>query len=232
MKGLSRLLAVCLLVAALVTLVAAAGVAQSPGGVLTVGPGESIQAAVNAADPGDTVTVLPGTYRQSVVIRKDNIRLVGVRATLRPPARNTSPCGPSGICILGRVDFDTGEVARYVSNVTVSGFTVQNNSRACAGDAEEGVPPISGVGVALLGARGVEVRGNDITGNAPTGPSAFSGGVVVVRGLGGTPPANNAVIGNRILNNDPDIFWDRSGTNNRFSGNNCRTSVPARLCRG
>lgn len=32
------------------------------GGGITVRPGESIQAAVNAAEPGDTITVLPGDY--------------------------------------------------------------------------------------------------------------------------------------------------------------------------
>ncbi|HET9597699.1 MAG TPA: parallel beta-helix domain-containing protein [Anaeromyxobacteraceae bacterium] len=65
----------------------------APGGrVHVVRPGESIQAAVEAAAAGDTVLVQPGTYREAgrpcptnpdatcaVVISTDGIRLVGAR---------------------------------------------------------------------------------------------------------------------------------------------------------
>jgi hypothetical protein len=77
----------------------------------------------------------------------------------------------------------------------------------------------------------VEVTGNNITGNVPTGPTIFSGGVVVKRGLGGTVPRENSVVANNFGRNKPDIFWDGSGPSNRFATNNCNTSVPARLCR-
>jgi hypothetical protein len=30
--------------------------------------------------------------------------------------------------------------------------------------------------------------------------------------------------------NKPDIFWDESGSGNRFVGNLCNSSVPGRLC--
>jgi parallel beta-helix repeat protein len=46
--------------------------------VVTVEEGDSIQAAVGAAQPGTTIRIMPGTYRESVYIDKDNIRLVGV----------------------------------------------------------------------------------------------------------------------------------------------------------
>jgi pectin methylesterase-like acyl-CoA thioesterase len=45
--------------------------------VIVVGPGHSIQAAINAARPGDTVFVRPGVYHQSVQIRKNGITLRG-----------------------------------------------------------------------------------------------------------------------------------------------------------
>ena len=45
-------------------------VAQGAVGAI-VGPGESIQKAVNAADPGDTIIVGPGTYNESIIINKD-----------------------------------------------------------------------------------------------------------------------------------------------------------------
>jgi hypothetical protein len=40
------------------------------------------------------------------------------------------------------------------------------------------------------------------------------------------------VEGNVILGNRPDVFWDESGSDNRFVGNKCRTSRPKGLCEG
>jgi hypothetical protein len=91
-------------------------------------------------------------------------------------------------------------------------------------------PPLSGVGILIFGARGVEVTGNTIAGNVPSGPSAFSGGVAVVRGFGGTAPRNNSVVANSFGRNQPDIFWDGSGSGNRFAKNSCNKSVPGRFC--
>jgi hypothetical protein len=79
----------------------------------------------------------------------------------------------------------------------------------------------------------MEVTGNQISGNVPSGPTAVSGGVVVATDpfFGGTiEPQNNTVTGNDFGNNGPDIFWDESGTGNVLRPNNCDTSVPARLC--
>jgi nitrous oxidase accessory protein NosD len=112
----------------------------------------------------------------------------------------------------------------------VHGNEVVNNTRACP--AFEDAPPLSGVGIALLGARGMEIHGNHIVHNVPSGPTGFSGGVVVVKGFGGTAPTNNTVVGNTILRNKPDILWDKSGSGNRLLPNNCKTSKPGRLCEG
>jgi len=112
----------------------------------------------------------------------------------------------------------------------VAGNTVQNNTRACAATAE--TPQLSGVGIALLGARDMEVKGNHIVHNVPSGPTRFSGGVVVVKGFRGTAPTNNTVTGNTILRNKPDILWDKSGSGNRLTPNNCKTSKPGSLCKG
>jgi parallel beta-helix repeat protein len=112
----------------------------------------------------------------------------------------------------------------------VRGNKVVNNTRACP--AFEGTPPLSGVGIALLGARGMEIKDNHIVHNVPSGPTAFSGGVVVVSGFEGTPPTNNTLIDNTILRNKPDIFWDKSGSGNRLKPNDCKKSKPGRLCKG
>ena len=110
----------------------------------------------------------------------------------------------------------------------VRGNEVVNNTRACP--AFEDAPPLSGIGIALLGARGMEIQDNHIVHNVPSGPTAFSGGVVVSKGFGGTAPTNNTVVRNKILRNKPDIFWDKSGSGNRLAPNNCKTSKPGGLC--
>jgi parallel beta-helix repeat protein len=325
--------------------------AQAEG--LIVRPGESIQGAVDAAEPGDTIVVLGGVHRESVVIEKDGIALRGVNTLLKPPAEPAEgPCEGSGFCVFGDVNFETGEVSRYVNNVSISGFkmldfpafgifafgaqdarfvknrafnngeygiaaftstgtqitsnvtsgsdvagiyvgdspqadatvagnetygnlfgvfvrnalhghivgnavhnncigllflagapgpagefgvstnTVRKNTRSCPA-AEEGFPAVSGVGVALLGATGVEISGNRIGGNVPSGRTAFRGGVVVVSSpIDQTPPTDNSVFGNVILNNRPDLFWDETGSGNTFVDNDCETSDPEDLCEG
>ena len=345
-----------LVVLAAMTLLAAgvaAGSAKAASRV--VGPGDSIQAAIDAAKPGDTIVVV-GVHHENLAIMTDGISLRGVGAVLEPattPLINvcSDPSAPdevNGICIVGDVNFDTGEVNREIQDVTVSGFTVHgfnegivafashnatfqgnvaednkeygitafvstgtrflfnrtsgaaeagiyigdspnatvtvvgnesfdnlfgilirnsehgnivgnnvhdnclgvpffadipgpvglfnlaanriaNNTKACP--ASEDAPfPVSGVGVALLGATAVNVTGNLITGNVPSGESAISGGVVVTSGIGGTLPTGNHVRGNAVFHNQPDLFWDGSGTGNAFQGNLCQTSSPPGLC--
>ena len=69
-------MALTLLVASGLALAAGVGSAAAESSV--VGPGESIQKAINAADPGDTI-VVRGVHREDVVIRKDGIKLRGRR---------------------------------------------------------------------------------------------------------------------------------------------------------
>ena len=101
-----------------------------------VGPGQSIQAAVDQASPGDTVLVKPGVYHQSVQIRTDGITLRGSGdfyggTVLVPPAKfPKTPCnaafGPTGICILAKkVNTKTGAVITQVRCDTVTGLLVR-----------------------------------------------------------------------------------------------------------
>jgi parallel beta-helix repeat protein len=118
-----------------------------------------------------------------------------------------------------------------VDDFEVKGNTVENNTRSCR--AAQFGANFSGIGIAVLGARGMEVTGNQISGNVPSGPTPVSGGVVVATDPfdeGTTTPRNNSVTGNHFGHNKPDIFWDKSGSGNSFLGNLCDTSVPSSLC--
>src|ERR671910_3378400 len=129
-----------------------------------------------------------------------------------------------------------------VGDFELKGNTVENNTRSCRGNPRSATferisaPQsdsafFSGIGIALLGASGMEVTGNQISGNVPSGPTPASGGVVVSTdpfGGGTIKPRNNSVIGNHFGRNKPDIFWDASGSGNRFVGNLCNSSVPSR----
>jgi parallel beta-helix repeat protein len=333
-------MALTLLVASGVVLAAGIGSANAESSV--VGPGESIQKAINAAEPGDTI-VVRGVHREDVVIGKNGIKLRGDDATLIPPARAGSPCskavGPEGICILGDVDPEAGEVNEYVKDVSVSGFTIKGFDEAaieavgasnatitgnravgsgetaigtflsvgtkiltnvtrgpsetgiglaeaantkilgndisghnftgifvsfgsqqglitanrvhdnnCAGMIFAAEPPgpaadfevkgnavtdnrgECGIGIGLFGTKGIEVAGNNISGNVPNGQNPFSGGVIVAGNGEGIAPRNNTVVANNFGRNKPDIRWDGTGSGNVFGPNNCNTSVPARLC--
>ena len=84
-----------------------------------VRPGESIQAAVDAADPGDTIRVRRGTYRESVVVSTDELTLRGDHAVLEPPGPSQpDACADfgSGICVLGEVD---SAVEKVLANITI-----------------------------------------------------------------------------------------------------------------
>jgi Right handed beta helix region len=281
-----------------------------------VGPTGSIQAAVDAAAPGDTI-VVRGTHRENVAIGTDGITLHGSGAVLEPPrspAANAcfdpSVEGESvhGICVSGDIDFETGEITRYVKRVSVTGFTVRGftgngitaaaandvtiagneaegngdggiaaiastrirmssnrtagnrfgvyiggslaggitgnsihdncvgifvlaqprpagglriaangirrNTRACPAGGDW--PALSGTGVALVGASRNTVVANAITGNVASGETAVRGGVAVLSEPGGLPAEHNLVAGNLVAGNDPDIFWDHTGTGNVF----------------
>src|SRR5262249_31204508 len=95
----------------LVVLVAGAGSARAAQKVV-VGPGESIQAAVDTARPGDTIVVI-GRHRENVAVTTDGITLRGAGAVLEPAATPTqnacfdpgTPADVHRICILGDINF-------------------------------------------------------------------------------------------------------------------------------
>ncbi len=136
--------------AALLLLIAGASSAQAGGGhhgkgkghgnqghgkKVVVGPGQSIQAAVDAAKQGTKIYVV-GKHQENVAITTDGISLIGIHAVLTPAATPTqnacldpsNPADVNGFCVLGDVDFDTGVVNREVKNVSITGFTIEGFS--------------------------------------------------------------------------------------------------------
>src|ERR687893_1491292 len=106
----------------------AAGVGSAGAQSSVVGPGESIQKAVNAADPGDTI-VVRGVHREDVIIRKNGIKLRGEDAVIELPDRPKADSpwsrafGPEAICICGGVlNIETGEITGGPRGGDVGGF--------------------------------------------------------------------------------------------------------------
>jgi parallel beta-helix repeat protein len=333
------------------------------GQVTVVRPGQSIQAAIDAAAPGSIIVVKHGTYAENLVIKTDGIKLAGRGVTLTPPTTPApDPCSPApavdGICVTGQLDFPPNgppTVTQPVENVKISGFTisgfsstgiiffgatnpvvtrnqtdddggygiarfvssggaivgneasgnaeagiyvgdspnadvlvagnrshdnqlfgfffrdsanaraigneasgncvgmivlntggnvagnwrllgnrVHDNDRFCPPDPDEGSPPLSGIGIAIANAHGNVVSGNVIKSNVPSQQVPFAGGVAILDAgsPGAEAPSNNVVKGNVILGNEPDLFWDGTGTGNVLQPNVCRTSTPDGLCGG
>jgi nitrous oxidase accessory protein NosD len=176
-------MALTLLVASGLALVAGVGSAAAESSV--VGPGESIQKAINAAHSGDTI-VVKGVHREDVVIRKDGIKLRGEDAVIEAPsgAKADSPCsrafGTEAICVYGDTN-ETGELTGpRVKDVSVSGFTIRGFNMAGKGGNQT-------FAIDFYAARNATVVGNRVVGNV-------AGGIAVGKSVDSTV-AKNHVIG-------------------------------------
>jgi hypothetical protein len=115
---------------------------------------------------------------------------------------------------------------------TIGSNVVRDNTHACA-PAEEGGPPLSGLGIGLLGSGHVTVDGNTVSGNRPAEDTPLVGGILLASSadLGGADPVATLIRGNTARGNQPaDLLWDGSGWGNRFAANTCGRSLPAGIC--
>jgi parallel beta-helix repeat protein len=114
----------------------------------------TIQAAVDAARPGDTVVVPPGIYRESVLVTKNHLTIVGTRAAILDAAGF-----PTGIRVgAGRISRD-GPVPTCPA-LTVEGFTLKGLTITHGGFS----------GVFLVGVAGYHLTGTRYVDNPVYGP--------------------------------------------------------------
>jgi Right handed beta helix region len=133
----------------------------------------------------------------------------------------------TGNCI-GILFLNTGS---GIEDWTASHNTANHNNAACP--ASDG-PPTSGIGIAIAGAKEIDLVGNTTNDNQPSGDTIASAGIVVLTLPGPTGDLladENTVKFNRAFGNSPvDILWDQKGSSNSFLGNQCDASNPDGLC--
>lgn len=192
----------------------AATLCVNPGG--TGGCKSSISAAVAAAGPGDTIQVAHGTYKEDVHIAK-SLSLIGDNSN------NTiiNATGlPNGIFIDGMAGLPAKIIG--VTNVTVSGFTVENAEFE---------------GILIANAASVTVSGNNVTGNnlslagatCPGAPAFETAeGFDCGEGLHLVAVQNSTIANNLIKNNSGGVLIsDETGptTDNLILGNTVSYNV-------
>jgi Right handed beta helix region len=190
-----------------------------------VRPGESIQAAVDAAEPGDKIFVKRGRYAENVVITTDGITLKSRGAKLVPPAEPAANAcsfeepARDGICAIGDITFpDDGPptVNDPISDVKIKGFKVK------------GFP---GTGIIFLGAEDPVVKHNRTKDNGEYGIARFfsTGGKIVGNAasgseeagiyVGDSPDADVLIARNHAFDNGLFGFFLRDAANGRVVAN-------------
>jgi cytochrome c peroxidase len=93
--------------------------------LITVKPGESIQAAVDRLQPGGTIELMPGTYHEAVTIDLPGVTLRGIKEDNRLPVLDGEGKLSDAIIASGRnFTFENFEMRNYAGNgITVSGAT-------------------------------------------------------------------------------------------------------------
>jgi parallel beta-helix repeat protein len=170
-----------------------------------VNPGESIQAAVNAANPGDTIIVRDGTYTENVDVNK--------QVTIE------SESGPAN-CIVQAANPDDDVFAVAANYVIISGFTVQG---ATGGDSR------LFSGICLWGVNHCKISNNKVLNNDfgillrdSSSNNSISNNFVLsnYEGIGvWFSSSSNDILNNDVSSNYRGIVVWNSGNNNILNNN-------------
>jgi parallel beta-helix repeat protein len=131
---------------------------------------------------------------------------------------------------VGALFLDTGDPSGTASFWRFRENRVRDNTKACPAG-EEG-EPISGAGIAILGATNLRIEDNRVRRNVPSGPSPFiAGGIIAVDSVddGGGVPTDNVIRHNVVLDNQPADLRSLAGDAD-WRDNRCRTSEPPVFC--
>jgi len=198
-----------LLSAGLLVLPATASGASST----TVRPGQSIQAAIDAASAGATIKIKEGTYAENLEITKP-VTLEGDDVKLVPPATPSDalcnqPGATTGICIHGELDADFNPVS-LVDDVRLEEIEVKG---------------FSGDGVFAVATKHLDVSDSEFAANGGYGIFALHSEAVHYHDnkshdngdagfyVGESPKANVRIDGNRSYRNTAEgiLFRDSMG---------------------
>ncbi|MBB5802531.1 nitrous oxidase accessory protein NosD [Saccharothrix ecbatanensis] len=148
--------------------------------------------------------------------------------------RNRCHGNAAGMLLLHQVY--PGEPEGGVRDCLVSDNDVYDNTLAAGGDDPEALgaagPPISGVGIALIGTERVSVVGNRLHGNQPGGFSVMPAALVVDSSAewGGSDAVDNSLEWNTITGNSPlDVRISVDVTRQRLANNVVGASEPESL---
>lgn len=174
---------------------------------LNVGAGQAyttIQSAVDAAGPGDVIAVGEGTYTENIVIKKNDISIIG-------KSKEKTIIDGKKIGSVIRID--------QTDNVKISGFTIQNSGGSGKEDA----------GVAIYSARNNMVANSILTNNV-AGISIYSGSnnnIIAgndIRANGNNgifvfSSSSNKIYNNNIQKNKFGIYGDAARENSIYANN-------------
>ncbi|WP_433572706.1 right-handed parallel beta-helix repeat-containing protein [Streptomyces sp. CA-251247] len=135
--------------------------------------------------------------------------------------RNEITANCAGIFVVG------DESKPAAGAMTIARNVVSKNNKHCPATAR--LPFLQGSGIVLTGSEATVVRHNKVTDNVGTSP--LSGGIVLFQSFVGAANTDNVIENNRVTGNGKaDLANATGGATNKFSGNRCKTSVPAGMC--